>query len=139
MGRGARLNSVKIQFKHNVAKFLRLTLAITFVLELFYIIGYYVGDWPWPTPTAILQFFLVVCLGAGLGTAFAKVWPLPPHKGWERIMRTLLISIPALGIGIGLQTMIIPLFFSKQPDQAIFMIFTVSAWLGSGFIVRQEE
>jgi len=114
---------------------LRLALGIAFFLELFYIIGHYLSGWPFPTPLAVVQLFIVAALGVGLGAIFSRVWPIPPQKGFERIIRTLLISIPSLGLGIGLQM----LLQGEQPTQALYLVFTLAAWLGSGFTVRQEE
>lgn len=114
---------------------IRRGLGIVIFLQLFYLIGYYLADWPFPTPTVILQLFITVGLGVALGATFSKVWPLAPNPGFERIVRTLLIVIPSLGLGIGLQV----LLQGPTATQAIYLIFALSAWLGSGQFVRQEN
>lgn len=107
---------------------------VALIIELFYLIGYYAFEWPYPTPLAILQIIITVFLGFALGVIFSKLWLLPPHKGFERIFRTFMIVIPSLGIGIGLQV----LLQGTQATQAIYLIFALSSWLGSGHFVRTE-
>jgi hypothetical protein len=116
-------------------KVLRKAIGIIIFLQLFYIIGHYLADWPFPTPSVILQIFIVVGLGVALGVVFSRVWPLPPKPGFERVMRTFLIVIPALGLGVGLQILI----QGNQATQAIYLMFALSAWLGSGHFVRKDE
>ena len=67
--------------------------------------------------------------------AFSWVWPLGPRPGVERLVRTLLLAIPAVGLGIGVQLAL----QGRAPTQALYLIFAVAAWLGSGFIVRLPE
>ncbi|RJQ39084.1 MAG: hypothetical protein C4550_05790, partial [Nitrospiraceae bacterium] len=74
-----------------------------------------------------------------LGAVFSKVWPLPPQKGYERVMRTLLVAIPSLGLGMGLQLLVLPIITGHQTEQAYFMIFTLAAWLGSGYYMREPD
>jgi hypothetical protein len=114
---------------------IRKALGIAFFLELFYIIGHFISDWPFPTPNAIIQIIITVGLGVALGVVFSKVWPLPPYKGMERIMRTLLVIIPALGLGVGLQLIL----QGNQATQAIYLIFALAAWLGSGHFIRDAK
>ncbi|MCF6094973.1 hypothetical protein L1765_13485 [Microaerobacter geothermalis] len=113
----------------------RKAVGIIFFLELFYIIGYYLMGWPFPTPLVIMQIFIVVGLGVALGVVFSRAWPLSPRPGFERVMRTLLLVIPSLGLGIGLQL----LLQGNEATQAIYLMFALSAWLGSGHFVRKEE
>ena len=124
---------------------IRKALGIGLFLELFYIIGNYfttrmadrgetVEVWPFPTPLVFFQILITVGLGVALGSVFSRFWPLPPNKGFERIIRTMLIVIPSLGLGVGLQM----LLQGPGATQAIYLIFALSAWLGSGHFVRQE-
>ncbi|WP_245830992.1 hypothetical protein [Sediminibacillus massiliensis] len=110
----------------------RKVIGITLFLELFYLIGSYLLDWPFPTPYVLIQLFVVTVWGVVLGIVFSRIWPLPSHKGLERIFRTFLVVIPALGLGMGLQV----LLQGAQATQAIYLIFALSAWLGSGHFVR---
>lgn len=110
---------------------LKKVLGITLFLEIFYLIGHALWGWPFPTPMAILHILLTVSLGTALGVVFSRVWPLP-QVGWERVVRTLLLAIPSIGIGMALQIFL----QGNRADQAIYLIFAVSAWLGSGHFVR---
>lgn len=112
---------------------IRKVLGIALFLQLFYLIGHYLTGWPFPTPMVVLQIFLVVALGVALGVIFARIWPLAPNPGLERIIRTFLIVTPALGLGIGLQI----LLQGRQATQAIYLVFALSAWLGSGHFMRR--
>ncbi|UFJ41499.1 hypothetical protein LOK74_02880 [Brevibacillus humidisoli] len=113
----------------------RKAVGFSLFLQLFYLVGHYVGGWPFPTPRVIFQIFTVAGLGVALGVVFARIWPLSPRPGFERIIRTFLLVIPALGIGIGLQV----LLQGQQATQAIYLMFALTAWLGSGHFVRQEN
>ena len=99
---------------------------------LFYLLGSPVFGFAVPTPLQMLHLLLAVLLGSGLGVGFAWFWPLPPARGWERVVRTLLLSIPALGLGLTLQL----LLQGPQAQQALFLVFALAAWLASGFIAR---
>lgn len=112
----------------------RKVLGITLFLELFYLTGHYAAGWPFPTPTVILHLFTVSGLGVALGMLFAKVWPISPQTGIERVLRTALLVIPALGLGIGIQV----LLQGPQATQAIYLIFAFAAWFGSGHIMREH-
>jgi hypothetical protein len=127
--------SLYIFIPHLNLQSLRKGFSIVLFLQLFYLIGYYLADWPFPTPFILLQIFIAVGLGVALGSTFSKIWLLPPHIGFERVIRTLLLVIPAFGIGIGLQV----LLQGVQSTQAIYLIFAISAWLGSGQFVRKDE
>lgn len=113
---------------------LKKVLGIAVFLELFYLIGSYLSGWPFPTPAVIIQLMIVVALGVALGVIFSKVWPLPERIGFERIARTALIVIPALGLGVGLQLIL----QGQSATQAIYLIFALSTWLGSGHFVRRK-
>lgn len=115
-------------------KVLKRMLGIALFVELFYVLGHYMAGWTFPSPWVIVQMVTSVALGVGLGVGFSKIWPISPKPGFERIVRTLLLVIPALGIGIGLQV----LMQGNQAQQAIYLIFAVAAWLGSGHFVRRE-
>ncbi|UOQ84347.1 hypothetical protein [Gracilibacillus salinarum] len=110
-------------------------IGITFFLELFYLTGHYLMAWPFPTPLILVQLFVVSGLGVVLGVVFSRIWPLPLEKGFERIIRTFLIVIPSLGLGMGLQV----LLQGTQPTQAIYLLFALAAWLGSGRFVREAK
>ncbi|GAW92525.1 hypothetical protein [Calderihabitans maritimus] len=112
---------------------LRTVLGFSLFLQVFYLTGHYLANWPFPTPLVFLQIIVVVGLGVGLGVLFSRFWPLPPNPGFERIMRTLILAIPALGLGIGLQLIL----QGNQATQALYLIFALAAWLGSGRIVRE--
>jgi hypothetical protein len=114
---------------------LRKALGIALFLDAFYLTGYYMAAWPFPTPMVLVQILIVVALGVALGVVFSRIWPLPPHAGFERIVRTFLIVIPALGLGVGLQVLI----QGNQATQAIYLIFAIAAWLGSGHFIRREN
>lgn len=109
-------------------------LKISLFIELFYLIGYYIFSWPFPTPLVIIQIVEVVFLGVALGVIFSKLWPIPLQKGFERIFRTFMIVVPSLGFGIGIQV----LLQGNEATQAIYLIFALSSWLGSGHFVRTE-
>ncbi|MTI79515.1 MAG: hypothetical protein FH758_01330 [Firmicutes bacterium] len=113
----------------------RKALGITLAISIFYIVGHYLTGWLFPTPIVIVQILNVVGLGVALGVIFSKIWPLNPRPGLERIIRTVLIVIPALGLGIGLQV----LLQGNNATQAIYLIFALSSWLGSGHFVRRTE
>ncbi|WP_085992573.1 hypothetical protein [Oceanobacillus senegalensis] len=108
---------------------------ITLFLEMFYLLGHYSLGWPFPTPIVLFQLFVVTGIGVVLGVFFSRIWPLPPFKGIERIFRTFLLVIPALGLGMGLQI----LLQGAQATQAIYLIFALAAWLGSDHFVRKQN
>ncbi|MFD2639364.1 hypothetical protein [Piscibacillus salipiscarius] len=110
-------------------------IGITLFLEIFYLSGHYIMEWPFPTPLILMQLLVVSSLGVALGVCFSKIWPLPLHKGFERIFRTFLIVIPSLGLGMGLHV----LLQGANATQAIYLIFALAAWIGSGQFVKAEE
>lgn len=121
---------------HLNALVIRKAVGITLFLDIFYVVGSLLSEkWPFPTPLAIIQIIIVVGLGVALGVVFSQIWPLAPRPGFERVIRTVLIFIPSLGLGIGLQLAL----QGKQPTQAIYLIFALSSWLGSGHFIRKEN
>ncbi|MDQ7028621.1 MAG: hypothetical protein Q9O62_01960 [Ardenticatenia bacterium] len=113
-------------------KALQSALGVSLLFFVFYIAAHYVWDLPFPTPVDLLKILMVASAGVGLGVAFSRFWPLPPAPGVERIVRTLLLVIPALGVGIGLQLLV----EGAEAQRAFYLIFAFAAWVGSGFIVR---
>ena len=111
---------------------LRRVVGIYLGVGLFYLLGSPVFGFAVPTPLQMLHLLLAVLLGSGRGVGFAWFCPLPPARGWERVVRTLLLSIPALGLGLTLQL----LLQGPQAQQALFLVFALAAWLASGFIAR---
>lgn len=113
----------------------RRTLGIALFLEIFYLTGHYWFQWPFPGPLAIIQIVTVTALGTALGVTFARIWPLSMRKGWERVIRTLLLVIPSLGLGMGLQL----LLQGNHASQALYLIFALASWLGSGHYIRPTD
>ncbi|RIH85421.1 hypothetical protein Mrose_02202 [Calidithermus roseus] len=111
---------------------LRRVVGIYLGVGVFYLLGSPFFGFPLPTPLQMLELLLAVVLGSLLGVGFSWFWPLPAGRGWERVARTLLLSIPALGLGLTLQL----LLQGPQAQQAIFLVFALAAWLASGFIAR---
>lgn len=112
----------------------RRVLGIAAFLYLFYVAAHYAWDLPFPTVRELVTILFVVILGVGLGVAFSRVWPLPQEKGWPRAIRTALLTIPALGIGIFVQVTLA----GPQAGRAFYAMFAMAAWLGSGFIEEEE-
>ena len=109
-------------------------LGLSLALSLFYLLAHYAWKLPFPTVRVLFTITSVVFLGTLLGLLFARVWPLPPQPGWERVVRTILLVIPALGIGLFLQAGLAP-----RGERAYYLIFALSAWLGSGLIVGERR
>jgi hypothetical protein len=114
---------------------LKKALGISLFVEVFYLLGYYFFAWPFPSAINVLQIMTVVFLGIALGVFFSMVWPISSKPGLERVVRTIIIVAPSLGLGIGLQL----LLQGNKATHALYMIFAVSSWLGSGHFVRCEE
>ncbi len=110
----------------------RTTLGVSLFFFLFYLAGHFIFGFTFPTPGDLFQIFLTSFGGVLLGLAFSRVWPLPPKPGFERIVRVFLLMAPALGIGLALHV----LLQGPQPERALYLIFALAAWLGSGYIVR---
>lgn len=113
----------------------RRAVGISAGLSVFYLAGYYVYDWPFPAPGDVLAIFAVVSLGVALGVGFSFASPLPRETGLPRIIRTGLIVIPALGIGIALQLLI----EGPRGDRAYYAMFALAAWLGSTFVTESAD
>lgn len=103
-------------------------------LSVFYLAGYYFLGYPFPTPRDVVAILVVVALGVVLGVAFSFASPLPRETGMPRMVRTALIAVPALGIGIALQLLI----EGPQGDRAYYAMFALAAWLGSTFVTEDE-
>ena len=114
---------------------IRRALGVSFVLYLLYLGLYFLGDYPFLTPTAVVTILVLVFAGTWFGIAFSALSPLPAEQGIPRIIRTVLLTIPALGIGVALQIFIA----GARSDMAIYAIFALAAWLGSTFIREEEE
>ncbi|GIW35767.1 hypothetical protein [Meiothermus sp.] len=113
-------------------RLLRLLLGISGFLFLFYTVGHYLTGWPFPTPVDLLRIASAVVLGGLLGLVFSRFWPLPPKPGLERIFRIFFLLLPALLFGYALQVFL-------GANQALSIILPLSAWLGSGLIIRLPE
>ncbi len=111
---------------------LRTGLGVSLLFFVFYLLAHYVWGLPFPTPLDLFQIAGVAFGGVFLGLAFSRVWPLPAQPGFERIVRVILLMVPALGLGIGLHV----LLQGARPERALYLIFALAAWLGSGLIVR---
>lgn len=121
-------------FKYLDLRVVKKALGIALVLELFYVFGHLLFDWPFPTSLVMIQIIIVVFLGVALGVIFSRYWPIPRKKGFERILRTFLLVVPALGLGIGLQI----LLQGPLATQGLYLIFAFSSWLGSGHFIKKE-
>lgn len=113
-------------------RLLRLLVGICAFLFLFYVLGHYLTGWPFPTPFDLLHIATAVVLGGLLGLVFSRFWPLPPKPGFERIFRIFFLLLPALLFGYALQVI-------SGANQALGLILPISAWLGSGLIVRLPD
>lgn len=96
--------------------------------------AHYAWELPFPTPLELVVILLVVVAGVALGIAFSRVWPLPEKKGFPRVIRTILLTIPALGIGIFIQVSLA----GPRAVRAYYVMFALAAWFGSTFI-REEK
>lgn len=112
----------------------RRAFGIAFVLDVFYIGASVAWDMPAPSLPVLVAILVVVSLGVCLGVAFSHVWPLPYRTGWPRVIRTILLTVPAIGFGLAVHLTV------GGPDagRAYWIIFALGAWLGSTFI-REEE
>ncbi|WP_299425659.1 hypothetical protein [uncultured Meiothermus sp.] len=113
-------------------RLLRLLVGIAAFLFLFYTAGHYFAGWPFPTPLDLLRIASAVALGGLLGLVYSRFWPLPPKPGLERIFRIFFMLLPALLFGYALQVLL-------GANQALSLILPLSAWLGSGLIIRLPE
>lgn len=113
----------------------RRALAVALGLQLFYVVA--PSIWPVPPLTvgSILAIVVVSFLGVWLGVLFSYVAPRPAEKGIPRVIRTALLTVPAMGIGIAIQLVIA----GPQGGRAYHVMFALAAWLGSGFIREEDD
>lgn len=109
---------------------IRRALGVSILLFAFYLVLYAMGSYRFLTPKDILTILGVVFAGTWLGIGFSALSPFPDDPGFPRAVRTVLLVIPAIGIGIALQLII----EGPRPDMAVYGIFALGAWLGSTFI-----
>ncbi|MFW5911587.1 MAG: hypothetical protein ACOCSD_04095 [Halolamina sp.] len=116
-----------------LVKSTRRALGVALGLQLFYLIA--PSLWPVPPLTvgSVVAIVVVSFLGVWLGVVFSYVAPRPVEKGLPRVIRTALLTVPAMGIGIAIQLVVA----GPQGSRAYHVMFALAAWLGSGFI-RQE-
>ncbi|WP_101297130.1 hypothetical protein [Halegenticoccus soli] len=112
---------------------IRRTLGVSLVLYAFYLGLHYLSGYPFLTPTDVVTVLALVFAGTWLGIGFSLVAPLPEERGLPRVVRTILLTVPALGIGVALQIFL----KGARSDMALYAIFALAAWLGSTF-VREE-
>lgn len=112
----------------------RRALGISLFLYAFYIVAFFVWDMPPLTGRDVLVILGVVFLGVWLGIGFSTVWPLPNERGFQRVLRTVLLTIPALGFGIAIYIFL----EGAEGQRAYYIMFALGAWLGSLFI-RDDE
>lgn len=113
----------------------RRALAVALGLQLFYVVA--PSLWPVPPLTvgSVLAIVVVSFLGVWLGVVFSYVAPRPAEKGIPRVIRTALLTVPAMGIGIAIQLIVA----GPQGGRAYHVMFALAAWLGSGFIREEED
>lgn len=108
----------------------RRTLGVALFLDLFYVAATHVWGLPALEAADVLAILVVVFLGVWLGIGFSFVAPLPAEKGTPRVVRTLLLTVPAIGIGVAIQLLV----EGPQGDRAFHVMFALAAWLGSTFV-----
>lgn len=113
----------------------RRALGVSVVLYAFYIALHYLSGYPFLTPGDVLLIMGLVFAGTAFGVAFSFASPLPADRGVPRVVRTALLSIPALGIGVVLQVLI----EGARSDMAIYAVFALAAWLGSTFVREGDD
>lgn len=109
---------------------IRRTLGVSALLYLVYVGLYAFTDYPFLGPGDVVTILGLVFAGTWLGIAFSFVAPLPAEIGVPRVIRTILLLVPALGIGVALQILI----KGAESNMAIYAIFALAAWLGSTFV-----
>ena len=109
---------------------IRRTLGVSALLYVVYVGLFVFTDYPFLTPGDVLTVLGLVFAGTWLGVAFSFVAPLPAETGLPRVVRTILLLVPALGIGVALQILI----EGAESNMAIYAIFALAAWLGSTFV-----
>ena len=108
----------------------RRALGVSVVLYGFYLGLHYLSGYPFLAPADVLTILGLVFAGTLFGVAFSFASPLPEAGGLPRVIRTALLVIPALGIGVILQVLI----EGARSDMAIYAVFALAAWLGSTFV-----
>lgn len=109
---------------------IRRTLGIALALFAFYLLVPSFWEIPPLRLRDVLAILTVVFLGVLLGVAFGRVWPLPPETGLPRVFRTVVLTIPALGIGMALHVTI----EGAEGVRAYWVMFALAAWLGSTWL-----
>lgn len=113
---------------------IRRALGVSIVLFVFYLALHSFGRYRFLTPGDIVTILGLVFAGTWLGIGFSALSPFPEEHGFPRVVRTTLLAIPALGIGVAIQIFL----EGTRSDMAIYAIFALAAWLGSTFI-REDE
>ena len=113
---------------------IRRAFGVSLAVYAFYLTLFALGEYPFLEPSDVVTILGLVLVGTAFGVAFSVVSPLPAERGLPRVVRTALLTIPALGIGVALQLFVA----GARSDMAIYAIFALAAWLGSTF-VREEE
>lgn len=108
----------------------RRALGVSAFLMVVYVTLALLTDYPMLGPEDAATILGVVTFGTALGVAFSFVAPLPADMGLARVIRTTLLLVPALGIGVALQIFL----KGAQSNMAIYAIFALAAWLGSMFV-----
>jgi len=111
----------------------RRTLAISVFLYAFYIVAPFLWEIPPLTTTDVVAILVIVFFGVWVGIGFSFFSPLPSEKGLPRAIRTALLAIPTLGIGIFIQLLVA----GPDADRAFYVMFALAAWLGSGFVKEE--
>lgn len=109
---------------------IRRTLGVSALLFVVYVGLYAFTDYPFLGPGDVVTILGLVFAGTWLGIAFSFVAPLPAEMGLPRVIRTALIVVPALGIGVALQIFL----KGAESNMAVYAIFALAAWLGSTFV-----
>lgn len=113
----------------------RRALGVSIVLFAFYLSLHFLGRYRFLTPSDIVTILGLVFAGTWLGIGFSVLSPLPEERGLPRVVRTALLVIPALGIGVAIQIVL----KGARSDMAIYAIFALAAWLGSTFIKEDGD
>lgn len=116
-------------------RMIRRTLGISLALYVFYLIAPVFWNIPPLSTRDVLAILAVVFLGVVLGVSFSTAWPLPERTGLPRVFRTIVLTIPALGIGIAIHVTI----EGAQGSRAYYIMFALAAWLASDFIRENDD
>lgn len=113
---------------------IRRSLGISVALFAFYLVVPFLWNVP-PLSTRDVLAILAVCfVGVWLGIGFSTVWPVPREQGLPRVFRTVVLTIPALGIGMAVHVTI----EGAEGARAFYVMFALAAWLGSLYIEGDE-